>query len=780
MELYKWQTEALASLKANSYKGIVECATGSGKTIFGMEAMKALRVTTLIVVPTEHLMLQWKKDIMDYLAVDESKIGLLGAGSKDINKPIVIAIINSVRELKVQKKLAIFDECLSKNSRILLPDFITEKIKDIVDKKSIKKVLSYNEEKNIFEPKKIAKYIKTPFAEQWVNIKIKSSSGKIFSLFLTENHKIWTNNGYKQVKELNANDILKVNEFEEKVRCNICNKLVIKGAGLGGHISSHNKIKKEYTCPICNRTFMFVNSGFLKGHIKLHDEMFKKEKYRKSSKTLKRSEKHRQASLKLKERTGIKNPMHHSKHSEEFWKEFGNNKRKWFNSLTKERQDRQIKIFNTAPRFRYNKKATNLERAIIDMHIPNLIYSSKGCNCTILQLKNRRKIPDFIVKGQNKVVEVGDTIYWHTQEEIEKTKQEYEECGYRCLYLTDKDLKSPEEVKKIILNFMNNHEAKILSITHQTNSRHINRKKGTIVYKYNLEVEDNHNYIANNILVSNCHRYASDENLKVLLLNHFDYKVGLTATLDRADSKQKYLITHIGKVVYKLKQSEAIANKYLCEFEVINVGIPLTKEEQDEYSKVNEIINLLFKKFNYNFEQVKQALCFFDVDAQKVMKAIVERRMLLCNASSKIDAIIKLIKPEDKVIVFCEFIELAEALASKLTNYAIYHSKMKAKERRKMLEEYKNNKINILVCVKGLDEGMNIVDANIGIIAASSKVRRQTIQRLGRILRYKEGKTAKIYNLYCQGTKDYEWCRKRNEYFIGNAIDITWKSINEI
>ena len=84
------------------------------------------------------------------------------------------------------------------------------------------------------------------------------------------------------------------------------------------------------------------------------------------------------------------------------------------------------------------------------------------------------------------------------------------------------------------------------------------------------------------------------------------------------------------------------------------------------------------------------------------------------------------------------------------------------------IESYK-----VLVAPKLLDEGVNIPSANLAVIYASTKSKRQMIQRLGRVLRKAPGKVAKIIIFYAYDT--YEDPRKGTyENFISmvqNAAD---------
>ena len=60
--------------------------------------------------------------------------------------------------------------------------------------------------------------------------------------------------------------------------------------------------------------------------------------------------------------------------------------------------------------------------------------------------------------------------------------------------------------------------------------------------------------------------------------------------------------------------------------------------------------------------------------------------------------------------------------------------------RRSRINDFKDETLNALVAIKVLDQGINIPAIKTAIIVASSRSKRQYIQRLGRILRTSENK----------------------------------------
>ena len=165
-------------------------------------------------------------------------------------------------------------------------------------------------------------------------------------------------------------------------------------------------------------------------------------------------------------------------------------------------------------------------------------------------------------------------------------------------------------------------------------------------------------------------------------------------------------------------------------------------------------------------------------DARELMMSFPKRKKLLNNCVNKCQAVLKILKEEqfNKCIIYNEFIDFANNLSAYLMingleNF-VYHSNIKKKEL--ILEQFKNSNSKILICVKALDEGLNIPDIDLGIIVSSSSQVRQTIQRVGRLLRFQENKIANVFNLYVKNSKEEEWLRKRLQGLKGYN-QIIWK-----
>lgn len=107
---YHYQQEAVRAWLESKW-GICVLPTGSGKSYVAAMIIEAIKRSTLIVVPTIDLLLQWHKNLSNCFDIP---IGMLGGGSYDLQH-ITVSTYDSARihsrNIGNQFCLLIFDEC---------------------------------------------------------------------------------------------------------------------------------------------------------------------------------------------------------------------------------------------------------------------------------------------------------------------------------------------------------------------------------------------------------------------------------------------------------------------------------------------------------------------------------------------------------------------------------------------------------------------------------------------------------------------------------------------
>ena len=266
------------------------------------------------------------------------------------------------------------------------------------------------------------------------------------------------------------------------------------------------------------------------------------------------------------------------------------------------------------------------------------------------------------------------------------------------------------------------------------------------------------------LIADECHRYASLENSNSLAINK-SATLGLTATAERDydDGLEEILIPNLGQIIYKYSIADARSDGVVAPFEVLNVKVDFTEVEMQEYLKLSQRMAQAYSKGNEDQATILAR-----------MRASVSR-----NAARRIPAAIAIAEENRgrRVIVFHEEIKNAEIILRLLHerghSVGIYHSQLGSDKRRDNLLQFRRGMLEVLVCCRALDEGVDVPEADVAIIAASTSSSRQRIQRIGRVIRvHKDKETAKIYTIYI--TEREEEFLKGEEQRLSSLLKFRW------
>lgn len=303
----------------------------------------------------------------------------------------------------------------------------------------------------------------------------------------------------------------------------------------------------------------------------------------------------------------------------------------------------------------------------------------------------------------------------------------------------------------------------------------------------------------NLLILDEIHRYGSKTFREVFLRSRFNFILGLTATLERQDGMHS-LINHYAPVLRRIGLEEALEKGYVSDFRVFNLPVELSVHEQQEYDEIQRKFDEHFQFFDGDFNHVKSALSNYSfrkdyglekgvsatdvlIEASKFSRFMQMRKALLNEAPAKIHAVKQLYEDiGKKMIVFCETTAFADKIVNALGDESFaYHNAMTDKKlMKKWLEDFKNGtgKHKVVVAVKAIEEGLDVPDLEMAVIVSGNSTKRQYIQRMGRSLRVRPGKTALIINIYANETKDEQWLRSRQYAHKDQAIWVN--SITEI
>ncbi len=218
------------------------------------------------------------------------------------------------------------------------------------------------------------------------------------------------------------------------------------------------------------------------------------------------------------------------------------------------------------------------------------------------------------------------------------------------------------------------------------------------------------------------------------------FRLGLSATPERSDQNEHLIFLCSGDIVYKIGYRDLVKSGVLAEFRHHIVRVKLTDREK---------------------VQMWREMAFARDEDERL--AIQKRYALL--AEKKTPAVLEIIEAEKgrKIIVFTEYIEQAEKIHRALLEKGVKAELMigKTRNRAEIFNAFKRGDVDILVTTRVLDEGIDVPDADVAIIASGSGSPRQMAQRVGRVLRGAPGKVADIYEVIAEGTIEEALSAKR-------------------
>jgi superfamily II DNA or RNA helicase len=243
------------------------------------------------------------------------------------------------------------------------------------------------------------------------------------------------------------------------------------------------------------------------------------------------------------------------------------------------------------------------------------------------------------------------------------------------------------------------------------------------------------------LIMDECHKAASPQFRNTLQLPSVA-SLGLSATPERPydEGLAEILIPSLGQVIYKYTYADALRDGVVVPFELRNIVFELETDRQQEYDTLTTAIARSIRKHGF--------------DAQQSIALLLRRARILNLSMNRVKLALKIVAAnrEQRIIVFHEDIEACElinrVLVENHVKSGVYHSRLPVRQRAGILSQFRRGELDVLVTCRALDEGFNVPEAQIGIIAASTATRRQRIQRLGRVLRPSSDKDrATVYSL---------------------------------
>lgn len=269
------------------------------------------------------------------------------------------------------------------------------------------------------------------------------------------------------------------------------------------------------------------------------------------------------------------------------------------------------------------------------------------------------------------------------------------------------------------------------------------------------------------VIFDECHHLPSEGYKYAAEFALAPFRLGLTATPERADGAEEFLEELVGKFVYRLEAQE-LAGEYLADYVVERVEVDLSPDERELYQAEREVYLNFRRKMNLPFGQEGWRMFIIQSarseQGRRAMKAYRNYKQIALGTDSKLRVLRELLirHKKDKVLIFTHENEMVYKISADHLIPAITHQ-TNIKERRFWLEAFNRGDVLALATSKVLNEGVNIPDASVAIILSGSGSSREHIQRLGRILRKKGDKQAVLYEVVARNTAEEHISQRRTD-----------------
>jgi len=265
------------------------------------------------------------------------------------------------------------------------------------------------------------------------------------------------------------------------------------------------------------------------------------------------------------------------------------------------------------------------------------------------------------------------------------------------------------------------------------------------------------------------HHLPSSAYRQIAELNAAPYRMGLTATPERADELHTLLPELVGPVVYRLTAAD-LKGRYVADFDVVRITVELSEEERARYDALVRKYKSYLSKAGISLRSIKdfEKLVMksgLDPEAREALLAWMEARKVAFNARAKLMKLKEILAEHrgEKVIIFTENNELVREISKRFLIPEITYKTPRG-ERRTIMEMFRRGEVKAIVTSHVLEEGVDVPDASVAVVISGTGSKREFIQRLGRVLRPREGKRAVLYELVTKGTAEtYVSYRRRGK-----------------
>jgi len=271
------------------------------------------------------------------------------------------------------------------------------------------------------------------------------------------------------------------------------------------------------------------------------------------------------------------------------------------------------------------------------------------------------------------------------------------------------------------------------------------------------------------VVFDECHHLPGPTYGQAAILSLAPYRLGLTATPERADNAHTHLDVLIGPIVYR-REITQLRGRYLADYRVETLFVNLTDEERHDYEQAREVYRTFLQDYGIDMRRPNGWAQFLvtahrSPEGRQAYLAYRRQRELALAAPAKLGLLGRLLERHngDRVLIFTHDNATVYTIARRFLVPVITHQ-TKTKERREVLLRFNSGAYPIVATSRVLNEGVNVPEANVAVVLSGSGSVREHVQRLGRILRKSGEKEAILYEVVTRGTVEEFTSNRRRQH----------------
>jgi superfamily II DNA or RNA helicase len=271
------------------------------------------------------------------------------------------------------------------------------------------------------------------------------------------------------------------------------------------------------------------------------------------------------------------------------------------------------------------------------------------------------------------------------------------------------------------------------------------------------------------VVFDECHHLPGPTYAMAAVGSIAPFRLGLTATPERADGQEHLYPELIGPIVYR-REIRELSGDYLAGYQTERIYVSLSQEEQERYQAARDTYRRFVYEKNISMSGPNgwQRFIFEATRSQEgweAFRALREAKRLERAAGAKLQKLEELLKKHagDRILIFTADNATVYQIARKYLVPAITHQ-TKTRERKLTLERFHSGEYPVVVTSQVLNEGVDVPSANVGIVLSGTSTIRENVQRLGRLLRKQQGKQAILYEIVARGTTEEFASERRRQH----------------